>query len=68
MQLKRQAMLVPSVLEPRFLDAGREIGYVQLIAFQETTGPELDDAILRLQAAGMKVLILDLRRQSGRTV
>ena len=64
-QLKRQAMLVPSVLEPRFLDAGREIGYVQLIAFQETTGPELDDAILRLQAAGMKVLILDLRGNPG---
>jgi carboxyl-terminal processing protease len=64
-QLKRRAIVVPSVLEPRFLDAGREIGYVQLIAFQETTRLELDDAILRLQAAGMKVLILDLRGNPG---
>jgi carboxyl-terminal processing protease len=64
-QLKRQAVFVPSVMEPRFLDERREIGYVQLIAFQESTGLELDDAILRLQAAGMKVLILDLRGNPG---
>jgi carboxyl-terminal processing protease len=64
-QLKRKALSVPSVSEPRFLDERREIGYLQLITFQETTLTELDEAILRLQAAGMKVLILDLRGNPG---
>lgn len=64
-QLKRQRLPVPSVSEPRFLDERREIGYLQLIAFQETTVAELDEAILRLQAAGMRVLILDLRGNPG---
>jgi C-terminal peptidase prc len=64
-QLKRQYVLVPSVSEPRFLDERREIGLLQLVAFQTTTLAELDDAILRLQAAGMKVLILDLRGNPG---
>jgi carboxyl-terminal processing protease len=64
-QLKRQALSVPSVSEPRFLDEGREIGYLQLIVFQDTTLTELDDAIRRLQAAGMRALILDLRGNPG---
>jgi carboxyl-terminal processing protease len=64
-ELKRQAVAVPSLSEPRFLDERREIGYVQLISFQETTVPELDEAILRLQEAGMRVLILDLRGNPG---
>ncbi len=64
-QLKAQPMPVPSVSEPRFLDERREIGYLQLLAVQETTLSELDDAILQLRAAGMKVLILDLRVNPG---
>jgi len=35
-QLRRQAVPLASVSEPRFLDERREIGYLQLIAFQET--------------------------------
>jgi carboxyl-terminal processing protease len=64
-QLKRLAVAVPSVSEPRFLDERREIGFLQLIAFQETTLAELNDAMQRLQAAGMRVLILDLRGNPG---
>lgn len=64
-QLKRQAIAVPSVSEPRFLDERREIGYVQLLTFQTTTLAELNQAIGRLQEAGMKVLILDLRGNPG---
>jgi carboxyl-terminal processing protease len=64
-RLRRRAVAVPSVSEPRFVDEQQEIGYLQLIAFQETTLAELDLAIGRLQAAGMKVLILDLRGNPG---
>jgi carboxyl-terminal processing protease len=64
-ELKRQAVALPSLSEPRFLDERREIGYLQLISFQETTVPELDEAIVRLQEAGMRVLILDLRGNPG---
>jgi len=63
--LKRQVIPVPSVSEPRFLDERGEIGYLQLIAIQETTPSELDEAILRLRASGMRVLILDLRGNQG---
>jgi carboxyl-terminal processing protease len=64
-QIKRRVVAVPSVSEPRFVDERQDIGYVQLIAFQETTLAELDVAIARLQASGMKVLILDLRGNPG---
>jgi carboxyl-terminal processing protease len=64
-QLQRQLLSVPSVSPPRVLDEQREIGYVQLLAFQQTTVRELDEAILRLQEVGMKVLILDLRGNPG---
>jgi carboxyl-terminal processing protease len=64
-QLTRRVVAVPSVSEPRFVDERQDIGYVQLIAFQETTLAELNVAIGRLQAAGMKVLILDLRGNPG---
>lgn len=65
-RLTRELVKLPSVSEPRFL-AERElgIGYLQLISFQDTTLQELDDALLKLQAWGMKVLILDLRGNPG---
>jgi carboxyl-terminal processing protease len=65
-KLTRELVRLASVSEPRFL-AERElgIGYLQLIGFQDTTLQELDDAILKLQAWGMRVLILDLRGNPG---
>jgi carboxyl-terminal processing protease len=56
---------VPSVSEPRFLDDRLGIAYLQIAGFQETTVPELDLAIAKLQSAGMRVLILDLRGNLG---
>jgi carboxyl-terminal processing protease len=61
--LRRQLIHVPSVSMPRILEMG--VGYLQLVSFQETTPAELDDAILKLQMAGMKVLVLDLRGNAG---
>jgi carboxyl-terminal processing protease len=63
--LRRQTIRMPSVSSPHFLDMQQAIGYLQLVSFQESTPAELDDAILKLQTAGMKVLILDLRGNAG---
>ncbi len=41
------------------------IGYIKLIEFQENTIRDLDDAIKKLKASGMKSLILDLRNNPG---
>ena len=41
------------------------IGYVRIIRFAQTTGEELDHAIAKLKAQGMKSLLIDLRSNSG---
>jgi carboxyl-terminal processing protease len=41
------------------------IGYVRIIRFAQTTGDELERAISKLQAQGMKSLLVDLRSNSG---
>lgn len=65
-KLTRQTVPLPSVSEPRLVgDRMFGIGYLQVIGFQESTVQEIDDALAKLQAAGMKVLILDLRGNPG---
>lgn len=41
------------------------VGYVRPIRFAQTTGAELEDAINKLKAQGMKQLLVDLRSNSG---
>jgi carboxyl-terminal processing protease len=66
LRLTRQTLPVPSVSEARFVgDRMAGIGYLQIVAFQETTQRELDDALLKLQMAGLRALILDLRGNPG---
>jgi carboxyl-terminal processing protease len=61
--LKRRPMFVPSISKIEMKGDG--IGYLQITCFQETTIQELDDAILALNKAGMKALVLDLRGNGG---
>ncbi len=42
-----------------------EVGYVYVNRFSETTGKELEDALAKLKAQGMKELVLDLRDNPG---
>jgi carboxyl-terminal processing protease len=42
-----------------------ETGYVRMIRFSATTGPELASILTELEAAGMKRLLLDLRSNPG---
>lgn len=44
---------------------GDGIGYLRIVQFGERTGEELDDALKKLKAAGMRALVLDLRDNPG---
>ena len=63
-KLERQPFVMPTV-EYNTDDLQDEIGSIRLLSFNENTVQELKDAILTLQAAGMKALILDLRGNPG---
>jgi carboxyl-terminal processing protease len=41
------------------------VGYVRPIRFAHSTGEELEDAVAKLRAQGMKQLLIDLRSNSG---
>lgn len=54
-----------SVTFYRMLDPTQGIAYISLVAFNQNTLQELDEAIRTLDLQGMKVLILDLRGNPG---
>lgn len=60
--LKRASVAIQNV-ESLVLDDG--LGYLRLRGFAETTPKELDAALEKLQTAGMKALVLDLRDCPG---
>jgi carboxyl-terminal processing protease len=62
-RLVRQLVLVPSVERSPMPQDG--VGYVRIVSFQDSTVQELKDAVLHLQTAGMKVLVLDVRGNGG---
>ena len=61
--LVRKRILLDSV--PRALIIKDDIGYVKIERFTGSTASELDRALDRLEALGMRKLILDLRGNSG---
>ena len=64
----RRAVATPSVeyrMIGDMMSASEEIGYVRIHSFQDTTAQEVKEAIARLQTAGMRALILDLRGNPG---
>ena len=46
-------------------DPANKIGYVRLTAFTESSGPDLDEVLRKLEKQGLRGLILDLRFNSG---
>ncbi|MCA9732022.1 S41 family peptidase [candidate division KSB1 bacterium] len=59
----RDQISIFSILADFMLD--ENIGYIKLTRFSRTTDEEFVSALKKLQAAGMKKLILDLRFNSG---
>lgn len=63
--LTRREVLVQSVTGCRILDSAHRIGYVRLGSFQKQTVEELQEAVARLEQAGLRSLIVDLRDNPG---
>ncbi|MBU1037460.1 MAG: S41 family peptidase [Candidatus Omnitrophica bacterium] len=61
--IKRDMIKINSVKRADII--ADKIGYIKLIEFQENTPRDLDAAIKKLKASGMKSLILDLRNNPG---
>lgn len=74
LKMKRAEIHVQSVLGDRrnpdntwnfFIDDESKIGYIRLVAFNETSSIELRKAVEDLQKHGAKGLVLDLRNNPG---
>ncbi len=62
-QITRDKVSIYSVIAAFMVNS--EVGYVYVNRFAETTNAELDTALVKLKAEGMKELILDLRDNPG---
>jgi len=63
--VRREHVDVPSVENARLVDADAGVAYLKLTSFQKTTAADLEAALRRLDAAGMRSLVLDLRGNPG---
>ena len=61
--MTRAPIVVPSIFKSELLDGG--VGYIRLYQFVDGTGRDMRNAMTRLLAGGMRVLVLDLRGNSG---
>lgn len=61
----RRAVQVKSIPLATMVDQTYGIGYIRMTGFQKTTTEELDQALVKLEAKGMRALIWDLRNNPG---
>ncbi|QDT34271.1 S41 family peptidase [Thalassoglobus polymorphus] len=61
----RREVKIKSVAVAKIIDSQNGIGYIQMTGFQQNTTQEMDDALRKLSAQGMKMLIWDLRENPG---
>ena len=66
----RETIRLTSVKDDKILPAeltgpDMKIGYVRIEEFEEKTGEELDNALAKMQSAGMQGLVIDLRNNPG---
>ena len=62
-RIRREEITVKSV--PYAFEVAPGVGYLRLSTFSETTGEEVRTAIERLEAAGARSIVLDLRDNPG---
>ena len=63
--LVRRAVKVKSIPIVKIIDRANGIGYIRMTGFQKNTTEELDAALLKLNADGMRALIWDVRGNPG---
>ncbi|MFA4992244.1 MAG: S41 family peptidase [Candidatus Omnitrophota bacterium] len=61
--ITRSIIKIDSIKKAEIIEPG--IGYIRLVEFQENTPKDLSDALKKLEAGGLKGLILDLRNNPG---
>jgi carboxyl-terminal processing protease len=61
----RRPVTVKSVDRVQMVEGEPDVGYIRMSGFQKTTAQELDAALAKLEAQGMKKLIWDLRDNPG---
>jgi carboxyl-terminal processing protease len=64
-RVARRRVEVPSVDQVKMVDPQNGIGYFKLTSFQKTTSRDVDAALWKLHAQGMRHLIIDLRGNPG---
>ncbi len=65
MTVRREHVEVPSIEDVQLLDQLAGVGYLRITSFQKTTAADLDAAMRRLDSAGMRSLVIDLRGNPG---
>jgi carboxyl-terminal processing protease len=63
--VRREHVEVPSVEDVRMADPAAGVAYLKISSFQKTTAADLEAALRRLDAAGMRSLVVDLRGNPG---
>ena len=63
--VQRRRVEVPSIDQASIIDPQHGIAYLRLVCFQKATCRDLDAALRRLQRAGMRFLIVDVRNNPG---
>jgi len=63
--VRREHIEVPSIEDVRMLDAAAGVAYLKIASFQKTTAADLETALRRLDVAGMRSLVVDLRGNPG---
>jgi carboxyl-terminal processing protease len=63
--VRREHVEVPSIEAAAIVEAGTGIARIKLTSFQKTTAADLEAALRRLHAAGMRALVIDLRGNPG---
>jgi len=63
--VRREHVDVPSVEDARLLDPAAGVAYLKISSFQKTTAADLETALRRLDASGMRSLVVDLRGNPG---
>lgn len=65
LNIRREHVDVPSLENPKIVDADFGIAYIRIPAFQKTTARDLETALWDLHRQGMRSLVLDLRGNPG---
>jgi carboxyl-terminal processing protease len=63
--MQRRSVYVSSVVDAKFLDSQRKVGYLRVKQFSESTAEDLLKEMWTLYNAGMDSLVLDLRGNPG---